>query len=194
MATRDTTKTRGRIMQAAFDLFYNQGYQATTIDQVIDKSGVSRPTVYTHFSTKEELCQAYLKERSERHLSGFREALEKEPTARGRYLTFLREVGKEMVSSNYRGCGFFNMISEVADPAHPLFHEARKFVDGLRAMIRDTVEGLKQSEARYQALDVDHVAETYYLLLGGLIMASQEYRQKWPLERTLRAAEALIGD
>ena len=193
MATRDTSRTKDRIIEAAFDLFYNQGYQATTIDQVIEKSGVSRPTVYTHFSTKEDLCLAYLKERSARHLSAFREALEKEITPRGRYLSFIRVVGEAMWTSDYRGCGFFNIISEVADPAHPLFHEARAFVDALRGMIRDTVEGLRQSEARYQALDVDRVAETYYVLLGGVIMASQEYREKWPVERALRAAEALIG-
>lgn len=194
MAPRDTSKTKDRIIQAAFDLFYNQGYQATTIDQVIEKSGVSRPTVYTHFSTKEDLCQAYLKDRKAQELVDLKAEVRKGTTPRERYLAVIKGVGKALWGKGFRGCAFFNMISEIADPNHPLFHEARQYVDAVRELIRDGVIDLKASDPRYGKIDVDHVAESYYLLVGGAIMASQEYREKWPVKRALRAIEALIGD
>jgi AcrR family transcriptional regulator len=192
MAKRDTSKTKDKIIEAAFDLFYNQGYQATTVDQVIEKSGVSRPTLYTHFSTKEDLCRAYLSERKTRDLTAFKEAMRRESNPRDRYLVVIREVGKALWSTEYRGCGFFNIISEVADPAHPLFREARQFVDAFRELIRDGVAELKASDPRYGKIDVDEVAESYYVLVGGAIMVSQEYREKWPVERAIRAIETLI--
>ena len=55
MATRKHSNAKEKIVEAASDLFFEQGYQATTIDHVIERSGVSRPTLYTHFKTKEEL-------------------------------------------------------------------------------------------------------------------------------------------
>ena len=48
MATRKQSNTKDKIVEAASELFFEQGYQATTIDHVIERSGVSRPTLYTY--------------------------------------------------------------------------------------------------------------------------------------------------
>jgi AcrR family transcriptional regulator len=47
--------TRQRILDAARDLFYRQGYYGTTVDQIVSTAGASRPTFYLHFSDKEEI-------------------------------------------------------------------------------------------------------------------------------------------
>jgi AcrR family transcriptional regulator len=47
--------TRQRILDAARDLFYRQGYYGTTVDQIVSAAGASRPTFYLHFSDKEEI-------------------------------------------------------------------------------------------------------------------------------------------
>ena len=49
------SKTKEKIMQAAWELFYEQGYEETTISQIIEKSGTSRSAFYHHFHVKEEL-------------------------------------------------------------------------------------------------------------------------------------------
>lgn len=49
------SKTKEKIMQAAWELFYEQGYEETTISQIIEKSGTSRSAFYHHFHGKEEL-------------------------------------------------------------------------------------------------------------------------------------------
>lgn len=48
-------KTKDKIMNAAWDLFKEQGYDETTISQIIEKSGTSRSAFYHHFHGKEEL-------------------------------------------------------------------------------------------------------------------------------------------
>jgi AcrR family transcriptional regulator len=47
--------TRQRILDAARDLFYRQGYYGTTVDQIVSTAGASRPTFYLHFADKEEI-------------------------------------------------------------------------------------------------------------------------------------------
>ena len=39
MAKRDSRNTRGRIINAAWALFYEQGYEDTTIEEIIEQSG-----------------------------------------------------------------------------------------------------------------------------------------------------------
>ncbi len=46
---------RTRILAAAADLFYENGYEHTTLDAVADRLGVSKPFIYAHFSSKSEL-------------------------------------------------------------------------------------------------------------------------------------------
>jgi AcrR family transcriptional regulator len=52
--------TRTRIVDAAGELFAKRGYQDTSIEAVLDKSGISRGALYHHFRDKEELFVAVL--------------------------------------------------------------------------------------------------------------------------------------
>ena len=192
MAPRKHSNAKEKIVEAASGLFFEQGYQATTIDHVIERSGVSRPTLYAHFASKEELGITYLKERRTFDLAMFKEEMRKEKTVKGRFLSVMKVVGKTQLSTKYRGCRYFNMISETADSKNPMAKEARLYVNGFREIIRDAVLELQASNAKHKKLDVDRTADAYYLIVCGAIMASQEYRESWPIERALHEVERLM--
>ncbi len=192
MTPRGYTNAKDRIIEAASDLFFKQGYRATTIDQVIDLSGVSRPTVYSHFSTKEELCLAYLTCRRKTDLEKMRGAMSQEPTAKGRFVAVVKFVGRHMKATNYRGCGYFNMISEFPDDNHPIVKEARRYIDGFRNVIRDGIKDMKVSDPKHRKMDLKRMTDVYYLIVCGAIMASQEYRDFWPFERAVKEIEGLM--
>lgn len=54
---------RRRIIQAAAELFLNQGYERTSMDQVAERAGVSKQTVYSHFGSKQTLFVASVENR-----------------------------------------------------------------------------------------------------------------------------------
>jgi len=187
-----SSKTQQAIIDAAFDLFYAQGYQATTMDQIIAASSVSKPTVYTHFPSKEMLCVAYLKERHQREIASLEEAISKAGSPRQQYLSVIRWLRERLIASDYRGCGFFNLISEIPDPGNPIILEARRFIDKFRERIKRLVDTLKASNEKYHDLDSERIADMYYLILCGTIMGSQEYRETWPSDRAIQEIERLI--
>jgi AcrR family transcriptional regulator len=45
---------RARTVDAAVQLFYEYGYEKTTLEAVADRLGVTRPFIYSHFSSKAE--------------------------------------------------------------------------------------------------------------------------------------------
>ena len=47
--------TRGRIVSAAWKLFYEQGYENTTVEDILDLSGTSKGTFYHYFEGKDAL-------------------------------------------------------------------------------------------------------------------------------------------
>ena len=55
MTTHGKRHAKQDIMDAAWKLFTEQGYDKTTISQIIELSGKSRSTFYHHFRGKDEL-------------------------------------------------------------------------------------------------------------------------------------------
>mgnify|MGYP002521527039 CR=1 FL=1 len=50
--------TRQEILNAALDLFSVQGFEATSISQIADAVGIRKATMYSHFSSKQEILDA----------------------------------------------------------------------------------------------------------------------------------------
>ena len=55
MPRKNTRNTRGRIISAAWKLFYENGYDDTTIDDIIRESETSRGSFYHYFDGKDAL-------------------------------------------------------------------------------------------------------------------------------------------
>ena len=58
MAKKNTRNTKGRIIQAAWQLFYRQGYDDTTVEEIIEESGTSRGSFYHYFEGKDALLSS----------------------------------------------------------------------------------------------------------------------------------------
>lgn len=54
------SERRAQLLRAAQDLFVEQGYHATVMDQIAERAGVSKPVLYQHFPGKLELYLAVL--------------------------------------------------------------------------------------------------------------------------------------
>ena len=55
MPKKDSKNTKSLIVSAAWRLFYEYGYEDTTVDEIIRESGTSKGSFYHYFKTKEEL-------------------------------------------------------------------------------------------------------------------------------------------
>lgn len=54
--------TRFTILQKAFELIYNKGYQTTSIDDIIATTKVTKGAFYYHFKTKDDMGLAIINE------------------------------------------------------------------------------------------------------------------------------------
>jgi len=57
---RDTSRKRESILDAAAQVFADEGYETTSMDRVADVARASKRTVYNHFPSKEALLRAVL--------------------------------------------------------------------------------------------------------------------------------------
>ena len=51
---------KDRLLETASVLFYQNGYNNTGINEVIEKANVAKASLYSHFKSKDSICIAYL--------------------------------------------------------------------------------------------------------------------------------------
>src|SRR6267142_1935812 len=71
---------RERLLDAANELFYEDGVHTVGVDRVVERAGVAKATLYTQFGNKDGLVRAYLVARDE----AIRERITRELDARYR--------------------------------------------------------------------------------------------------------------
>ena len=122
-------KTRLYILEKAFDLIYENGYQATSIDNIIEKTDVTKGAFYYHFKTKEEMGLAMIDEVIRpRFVSNLITPIKgfSDPVT-GIYetiKTFMMEVSETQLRN---GCPTNNLIQEMA-PINTKFKEALRSI------------------------------------------------------------------
>jgi AcrR family transcriptional regulator len=58
--SRPRSGTRQRIQEVARDLFLQQGVQRTSLQDIADKLGITKPALYYHFASREDLVRSIL--------------------------------------------------------------------------------------------------------------------------------------
>jgi AcrR family transcriptional regulator len=120
MSTRPLS-TREKILKSAAHLFYLEGVRSVSVDAIAERAGVTKKTLYYHFSSKDELIAAYLTQRDQPNLEVFARWLgEAEGPLPDRLEAFFVRVAEAGKHPKWRGCGFLRTTAELANmPGHP---------------------------------------------------------------------------
>ncbi|MCD7717366.1 MAG: TetR/AcrR family transcriptional regulator [Lachnospiraceae bacterium] len=69
----ETMDNRIRLLQCANELFYEKGYDAVGVQEIVARAGLTKPTLYYYFGSKKGLLEALVAERFERLRGMYRE-------------------------------------------------------------------------------------------------------------------------
>lgn len=134
---------RQRLLDAADQLFYAHGINATGIDAVITAADVARMTFYRHFRGKDDLVTAYLEGRDLRWRASLEDAI---ATAgddpRAQLLAFFDALSTWQDDPRFRGCAFANAAAELAAPDHPARAVVTKHKQSLRQRMTEIADAL----------------------------------------------------
>ena len=177
---------RARVLDAADRLFYEHGYVATGVNQVVAEAGVAKASFYAHFPSKDDLALAYLEGRAAAWTAALDAAVGAggDPAAR---VLALFDFARAFVSENgMRGCAFLNMAAEFPDAGSA----PRRFVARFKAGLRDRVRALVREAVPDQA---DQRGDAVFLLFEGAIAEVPAVDDLWPIDAARAAAEALLS-
>ena len=180
---------REHILQTATRLFHDQGYNLTGINQIIDEAGVAKASLYYHFSSKEELCVAYLQRRNNIWFTGLDIYLKGIADPRQRIIRTFDYRAIHMKKNNFGGCSYIKIISEMPQRGEKIDRQVifqkekqRKFFLRLTEL---AIENKKKAATS---------AETIFLLFDGGTVQCQVYRDTSPLQAAKKAVVDLLHE
>ncbi|MFH1156066.1 MAG: TetR/AcrR family transcriptional regulator [Pseudomonadota bacterium] len=183
---------RDRIIETALNLFYTQGYLATGINQIIAESKVAKATFYAHFPSKEALCLAYLQARHILWMGWLKESVAGNKSTTEKLTGIFKFLEMWMSESNFRGCAFLNIATEIPSIDSKIRDEVIKHKDDLQAYIKDIIQALIESDSSFSELDAQQTAKIVYVLVEGAIVSSQNYSATWPIKAAQKAVKNLL--
>jgi len=127
---------RERILATASELFYREGIRAIGVDTVVERSGVSKTSLYRLFESKDALIAAFAAER-DRSFWAWWDHIEEQHADDPHVLleALLSGIAERIGHSTYRGCPFLNLATEFPDDSHPGRVVARSNKEELRARL-----------------------------------------------------------
>ena len=72
-----TAETQAKILDAAQEIFSEQGFEKTQLEEVAARAGYSRGAIYAHYASKEDVFLALMEQRVLTKYTAMRQALDK---------------------------------------------------------------------------------------------------------------------
>ena len=111
---------RAQLLDVARRVFGQHGYHTVTMDEVAREAGVTKPSLYRSFSSKDELAAAYLRDYDAEFWARFNAACDAHPgDPQAQLRAYLSGLSVRAVQSGYRGCGLTNAAVEYPEAGHP---------------------------------------------------------------------------
>src|ERR1700756_1018874 len=127
---------RERLLEAANELFYDEGVHTVGIDRVIERAGVAKASLYNTFGSKDELVRVYLEGRHARVSARITRSLERYTDPRSRLLGVFEAQGEIFAEPGFRGCAFVSASAESPGEA------VSRAADDYRGWVRGLLTGL----------------------------------------------------
>ena len=180
VATKGGRGARQRILNAAAELFYREGINATGVERLAAESSVSKRTLYQHFPSKTAVVEEYLRSIEDRVPSPLADAGDKTP--RERLLAVFQGPAR---SGPLRGCPFHNAAVEAAG-SMPGVQEI------VRTSKRSFIDGLTELANQAGAADPQLLGNELSVLYEGAAALATSLDDLSPWAHARAAAETLI--
>lgn len=105
---------RGRIIDSAIELFWKNGYNGSSMQQVMDATGLKSGSIYYSFGNKEALFREALEQYARSGMERIRKAVNRAPSVGAGICAHLERLAKEAGSKGFKSCFLVKTQLELA--------------------------------------------------------------------------------
>lgn len=152
---KDAEERRNEILDVASELFEKKGFDATSTNDILEKVGIARGTLYYHFKSKEHIMDALIERYNNRLLAAAK------VIAEDQRIPVDERIIRVVMALNITNQGGQEIVEHIHKPQNALMHQKiqRAIINGitpiLTAIVREGIkEGVFNTPFPYECMEV----------------------------------------
>lgn len=182
---RSKSQTRQRILDAAYGLFWRQGFLRVSMDEIAARAKITKRALYQHFRSKDDLMAEALAHSSELAIQRM-QAFHRPPDAAELIDTFFSDLAVWAAKPRWSGSGFTRVVIELADlRGHPARAIARRHKTEVERWLADGLTSARIVSPKERAREI-------MLLMEGAMLLMLTHGDRGYAKAAALAAKALV--
>ncbi|WDM23690.1 TetR/AcrR family transcriptional regulator [Paenibacillus polymyxa] len=180
-------------LDAAMRIFWEKGFEATSLSDLTSKMGIQRPSIYATFGDKKQLFEATLRKYTQSHAAYVRSRLQSNSSVKEAFYNFFGGVvAEEYEDGPNRGCFCINTMVELAPHDEKFEILTREHQMYLSAVFQETLErGIRSGELE-ASMDARALAHTLVSLLIGITVMMKSRPERSFVDHAVATALMLL--
>ncbi|MFF6016816.1 TetR/AcrR family transcriptional regulator [Lysinibacillus fusiformis] len=182
-----------KVLEAAMQLFWEKGYEATSLSDLTSRMGIQRPSIYSTFGDKKELFEAALRRYTTSRAADIRARLQSHVSVKQAFVTFFEEVIQaEYTKDLSNGCFCINTMVELAPHDERFEVLTREHQLYLAVIFQETIERGVQAGELEAGTDAKSLAQALIVSLIGLTVMMKSQPQRSFVDNAIAATLTLL--
>lgn len=179
-------------LQSALDCFWSQGFEATSLEDLLRSTGLSKSSLYESFGSKRGLFERCLVRYREERVALMSRRLDCSETGIGFITGMLESVAAESGSATPRGCLVMNTATEFAQKDPEVARLVRESIEAFTAVFQRAVRRAQEEGDIPADADAAVLARFAVTNMSGLRTLAKAGVARSDLEATIRTATAAL--
>ncbi|MFG3434614.1 TetR/AcrR family transcriptional regulator [Lysinibacillus fusiformis] len=182
-----------KVLEAAMQIFWEKGYEATSLSDLTSRMGIQRPSIYSTFGDKKELFEAALRRYTTSRAADIRARLQSHVSVKQAFATFFEEVIQaEYTKDLSNGCFCINTMVELAPHDERFEVLTREHQLYLAVIFQETIERGVQAGELEAGTDAKSLAQALIVSLIGLTVMMKSQPQRSFVDNAIAATLTLL--
>lgn len=182
-----------KVLEAAMQLFWEKGYEATSLSDLTARMGIQRPSIYSTFGDKRELFEAALRRYTTSRAADIRARLQSHSSVKNAFAIFFEDViAAEYSGDISKGCFCINTMVELAPHDERFEILTREHQLYLAVIFQETVERGIQTGELDADTDAKSLAQALIVALIGLTVMLKSQPQRSFVDNAIATTLTLL--
>ncbi|AZH28958.1 MULTISPECIES: TetR/AcrR family transcriptional regulator [Paenibacillus] len=180
-------------LDAAMQVFWEKGFEATSLSDLTSRMGIQRPSIYAAYGDKKQLFEAALRKYTQSHAACVRAKLQNSSSVKEAFYNFFGGVvAEEYEEGSNKGCFCINTMVELAPHDERFEILTREHQMYLSAVFQETLERGIQSGELEVTIDERALAHTLVSLLIGITVMMKSRPERSFVDHAVATALMLL--
>jgi len=182
-------------LEAAMQIFWDKGFEATSLSDLTTAMGIQRPSLYAAFGDKKELFETALRRYTTLHAAQVRSRLQHTTSVKEAFRALFEHIGAEGdVTDARHGCFCINTMVELA-PHDPKFAVlTREHQMYLAAIFKETIERGQENGELSNDFDASALSKSLVVSMIGLTVMMKSEPDRSFVQQSIKVTLSLLEE